>query len=204
MSENAKYTLSELLADGFNGTITQGIDNVPIIGGFIRGVLNGIEQKRLEEFINNILLKIQQIGRDKLDLKYIQSDEFHDLIALATRIRIYHRCMEKAKILTQIITDSIHIDRSKQFQTDFKESFINLINLLSLDEMNFLSAFTKSLFAEKSREDFYKSPNTALPIALDGLISKGLFCEDDTWNKHVIMTKLGEKFIDYLQYLQLK
>jgi len=198
---NSSYTLEELVTDSLNGVIIQAIGNVPFIGGIIQGVLSGIEQKRAREFIHGMVERVNRIDSQKVDEEYVKSEEFIDLLSQAIRARIRHRSKEKAEVLLRLINDSICLDRSRRYEADFKETFIWIIDQLTQSEMIFLADFSKGVYQEKCKSDVYKSERKSDSIALDGLVSKGLLGDDDTWDKHVKATSLGEEFLDYLKYL---
>lgn len=145
--------------------------------------------------------KVKRIDSQKLDKEYIQSEEFVDLLSQAMRARIRHRSQEKAKVLLQLINNCICIDRSNRYETDFKETFIWIIDQLTQSEMKFLADFSEGVYQEKCRSDVYESGRKSDSIALDGLVSKGLLGDDDTWAKCIKATTLGEEFLEYLKFL---
>lgn len=100
-----------------------------------------------------------------------------------------------------MLVESVQKNRNSRFHTSQKESFLNILDQLTEEEMDFLFHFSEGEYHQKSKSDIYKIGHIRLGIALDGLLSKGILREDDTWAKLLVESMLGQEFIAYLKVL---
>lgn len=191
----------ELITHGLYGVFTQMIGNVPVVGGAILGMIDGIQQYRAAQFLEDLRQQVMRLGEDKLDRGYIESEEFSDLLCQAIEARARHRSKMKAKMLVSLVTESMTHDRHRTTLQDSREIFISILDSLTDSEVRFLSDFVKGEFTEKTRSDIYSSDDPGEGICLDGLIAKGVLSMSEAWNQHIEETALGRELIGYLRLL---
>lgn len=183
------------------GAIKQAIGSVPVIGGMILGMLDGIEKIRADEMMKAFSARIESLEKSKIDVAMIKSEEFLDLFCQAIRVRTRHRSQQKAKFIVGLLTDSIKVERLARFGIEIKETFLMLLDQLSDGELQFLCDFAKGDYEGKSKVNIYQSADKPQAIALDLLLSKGILTEDWTWEKNIKASELGQEFIAYLKHL---
>ena len=184
----------------FIGTIKGLISSIPFIGGAIIGALDGHLNQRLEDTIKQLSIGIEKLGEEKIDKKFIMTEEGIDLFIKCIRTRLKHRSQQKAKFIYGLLIESNTIDRDLRFSTDLKEKFLNIIDKLSDEEMIFLKDYINGKYKEKSQKDIYQMSDKE-GIALDGLLAENLLRPDDTWVKHIVETKLFCEFLAYLKVI---
>jgi len=182
------------------GVIKGLIASIPVIGSSITAAWEGYQGSRLQEAIDYLTAAVTKLGEDKIDKQFIESEEYVDLFNLALRTRMQSRCKEKAKFILGMLIESMQKNRAERFQTSEKESFLFILDRLTEKEMAFLYRFSQSEYRGKSKNDIYQNGDD-LALAVDGLLTKGLLREDDTWEKHLVESMLGREFIAYLKIL---
>jgi len=169
---------------------------IPFIGTPIVEAWNSYWNSRLQDIISNMNVKINELGKEKIDLPYAESDEFIDLLHKCLKTRVQTRSKEKAKFILGMLIESLQINRDARFPVDLKENFLFLVDQLTDNEMIFLYDFSINKYPQKSRNDFYRMGDS-YGIAVDGIIAKGILIEYP--NQHVGTSMLGREFIDYLK-----
>lgn len=176
------------------------ISSIPFIGGPIIGAWEGYRDSRIDDTIKTLSSDIKKLGKEKIDMDYIESEEFIDLLNNSYRTRLQHRSKEKAKFICGLLIESVRKDRDKNFSTELKEKFLYILEKLSDEDMIFLNDFINEKYKEKSLDDIYQL-GIKESIAIDSLLANNLLRQDSTWDQHVVETALGRKFIDYLKIL---
>lgn len=190
----------KILADVSLGALQSIFCLIPGCSAFL-GAWEGYQKNRLEEFVNELSKIVEGIEENKLDVRYIESEEFFDLIQKCFRIRMQHRSKLKAKYINNMLKESISIDRDIHFDTSIKEVFLTMLEQMSDAEQLFLSSFANGDYKNKSREDIYQQNVTQNSIALDLLYAKGILKDEDTWVKYIKGSILCDEFIAYIQAL---
>jgi hypothetical protein len=114
---------------------------------------------------------------------------------------VHSRSKKKAKFIIGLLTETLRKDRSTDFSISLKETFLFLLDQLTDEEMNLLYRFSQEEYLNKSKDQIYKMGDKCKSIALDGLIAKGILREDNTWEKKIIESMLGQEFICYIKLL---
>jgi len=203
MKEKSRPIDSKHIKEAIKGSFKGGLSSVlafifPVIGNTIIGAWDGYWNSRKQEAIDQIASAIIKLGEDKIDKEYVLTEEFMDLFNQSLRIRIQSRSHQKAQFILGMLVETMQKDRNIKFSTSIKETFLSILDQLTEEEMIFLSCFSKGDYIEKSKSDIYQICDDTQGIAVDSLIAKGILREDDTWAKHVVKSKLGEKFLSYL------
>lgn len=196
---NTEKTTSKI---AFIGIIKSLLAPIPIVGPCI-SVIDEYNNARLEELVEQLTLRIGIIEENKIDKTYVESEEFYDLLRRAIQIRLQSRSKIKAEFIYKMITESITIDRDQQFTTALKETFLVFIEKLSEEAIIFLYEFSNGKYEKQSIPDIYQIGETQ-GISMDELFSNNLIRNDSSWNQNLAMTKLGNKFVKYLQEIILE
>lgn len=196
-NESGNYKHVEAAVIGASKAI---LSSIPILGVCF-GALDGYCGSRLEDTVEKLTRAIAAIDESKIDKEYIASEEFLDLIYKSLRIRAFSRSQEKVKFIIGLIVDSLQKDRDLRFSTSLKEFFLSILDQLTESELIFLFDFSNGKYSQKSKSDIYKMEDPTLGIVLDRLLCLGLLTEEDTWQKHVIGSKFGNEFLDYVRIL---
>ncbi len=183
---------------GAKGLISQ----IPCIGAPLVGAWEGYWHSRSEDLIKQLCSAIDKLDKEKIDLNYVPSEEFVDLFRKASKIRIESRSVQKAKFILGMLIESMQKDRDTRFSCDLKETFLFILDQLTENEMHFLYEFSQNKYSQKSKNDIYGMGDN-YAIAIDGLLSKGILRERETWNKHISESMLGQVLIKlrYESYL---
>ena len=128
------------------------ISGIPAIGPIIDTLLSTkgqtIAYNRLLEFYNELSKEIQSIDEKIIDLEYVNSEDFYDLLMKLSESSIKTRSNEKKKLYAKILKNSCTISEIKTNP----EYFIDIITEISLEE--FLVG--KKLFELKNSGDYTK------------------------------------------------
>lgn len=189
------------------------------LGNIILTVMSEISSFRIEDFTNQLCDRIKNLEESKIDFDYLKSDEYHDMFIRAMRVRVQNRSKIKAKIVYQILIESMKIERNTNFSTDEKVRFLDILNKLIDREIYFLEDFIKGRFQEKTREEIYQMGDSEA-LSLDGLINHGLLGIKSSVStrvhgvsphvgqiqailkESVVETELFKRFTTYLNYLK--
>ncbi len=178
------------------------LSSVPFVGSSIIGAWDSYWNSRFQETVEQLSKAVEKIGEEKIDKQYVESEEFIDLFHAAILSRLQSRSQKKAKFILGMLVESMQKDRDARFQTSDKESFLFILGRLTEREMDFLSRFSQGEYRGKSKNDIYQI-SEELGFAIDGLLINGIIREDGTWEKHLIESMLGRKFIAYLKTLAI-
>lgn len=112
------------------------INNIPYIGNsidiFVSDKIQIIKEKRILSLIDELARQIEDIHENLIDYKYLDSEEWYDLLFSAFEKAIKTRSEEKIKYYANILkTSVIDVDIRKQ-----AEDFINVLSELSEIEIN--------------------------------------------------------------------
>lgn len=176
------------------------LSSIPYVGSPIVGTWDSYWNSRFQETVKKLSTAVEQLGEEKIDKQYIESEEYLDLFHAALRCRLQSRSQTKAKFILGMLVESMQKDRNARFQTSDKESFLFILDRLTEKEMDFLYHFSQGEYQGKSKNDIYQSSDE-LGLAVDGLLTNGVIREDDTWEKHLVESMRGREFIAYLKML---
>lgn len=196
ISEKKKGLLKDLIVGGVKSSLSLFPPFSVAIGAW-----EGYQDGRKEHFINELSKRISKIEDEKIDRNFVKSEEFYDLFYKCCRLRLQHRSLKKAEFIVNLIGESISVGRDDRFNVSLKESFLDLIDLMSDIELTFLGKFERGDFPEKTRNDFYKETDKSQAIALDGLYKHGIIKDKDTWDKPIEASVLGREFLEYVKVL---
>lgn len=180
---------------------TKGLfSSIPIIGSIIIGAYDGCLSSRHADFIEQLSNRINSLQNEKIDMEYLKSEDFQDLLMKGYNLRMEHRSKLKAKFIYGTLIESLCKDRDHRFSTSLKESFLAILDQLTDEELEFLSEFVEGQYREKSENDIYQM-GLRNGIAIDGLLAKRILKPQDSWNQHIQLTIFGREFIAYIKLL---
>ncbi|MBF0456927.1 MAG: hypothetical protein HQK99_03425 [Nitrospirae bacterium] len=208
----------EEIADKYaNNTILRGlITAIPVIGGVLDATFSGDSSKRWQEkvglLLDNLHENFNRCDEDKMDKKFVNSDEFEALlISIIEAIRKVH---EKGKIelFANILTSSCLKKYSQEYR---KERFIHLVDNLSMIHIAILNLFRNEMsddFINANKSIILTSENISNKLSIDlydcevfcsELISSGLLFDPDIGTRNYkrgsySLHKSAIRFFDFL------
>lgn len=182
------------------GFVSEQISSIPYIGMALVGAWDGYWNSRLQDTVEQLSIKIDKLGEEKVDVGFLKSEEFTDLFHKGVRVRLQSRSKQKAQFIYGLLIESIRKDRDLRFTTSLKESFLFILDHLSDEEMILLHDFSEGRFKEKTQDYIYQMGDKE-SIAMDGLLAKRIIRIDSTWAQHIAESMLGREFIAYLKLL---
>lgn len=188
-----------ILNDMAEGAIKNILSSTPIFG-MILSVYETNQNRRQKEFITELDQRVSKLEKDQVDYLYLKSEECYDLFNKAHRIRLQHRSKLKAKIICNMLVESVSKNRDPRFDTNIKEIFLSLLADMIDAEIEFLSNFITEEHKPQSRIDLYKENNNKA-VAVDILYMRGILKDSDTWDQQIEISKLGQEFVEYLRVL---
>ncbi len=194
---NQTKHLKKAATGGIKGLIS----SIPFIGSTITGAWDGYWASRAQDTIDQLSQAIIRIGEEKIDKEFISTEEFLDLFQKSLHSIMHSRSKKKAKFIIGLLTETLRKDRTTDFSIALKETFLFLLDQLTDEEMGFLYSFSQGEYLKKSKDEIYKIGDRCKGIALDGLIAKGILREDNTWEKKIVESMLGQEFICYIKLL---
>ncbi|MCE5315976.1 MAG: hypothetical protein LLG04_01255 [Parachlamydia sp.] len=192
--------LYDIVEAAIYGALMGQISSIPILGGAVTGALDRTQQIRADEFLQSLYDKIACIGNEKVDKNFLRTEECADLFLHAIRVRMRHRSQQKAKFIVGLMTESVLIERDPRFTVNLKESFLNLIDQLTDDDLYFLKEFREGKYMKMNKDDVYSKLDQKA-VSLDHLMALGIISEESTWQKHITLTMRGREFYDYLEII---
>lgn len=119
------------------------ISTVPYIGGALNEVLfdyrSRIAQKRINNFVESFLIHLSTSGFEFHE-NIINTEEFNDIYFAIIKRVIDTRSEHRLLIFRDILVASI----TKDYQSDFKETFLDLVNRLHFIELKILKLFEET------------------------------------------------------------
>lgn len=126
------------------------IIGIPVIGTVIDTIITTegqkISYKRLLDFYNQLSNEVSLINDRVIDLEFVKSEEFYDLLLKMSEASMKTRNEEKRKLYSKILATACS---NKEIKTD-PEHFFNVIAELSVEEL----LVAKKLFDLKTSEDY--------------------------------------------------
>lgn len=122
------------------GVLKSGIAAIPHVGGALNEVLfeirGRIAQKRLNDFTNSFIESIRNLGID-IDGQIITSEDFNDIYFSIVKRVVETNCKHKLLIFKDILTNNIQ----KPYQSNFRETFLDLVIKLDYIQIEILDLF---------------------------------------------------------------
>lgn len=149
--EKFKYLVEESLMtyDG-SSALRLSILGIPIVGTVIDTILttkaSSISYNRLLGFFNELDTEIKSINKKLINLDYLESESFYDLLLKTFEATLKTRHEEKRKLFAKVIKNSIS---SETVEVD-PEFFISIVDELSLDEI----IIAKELYTLKTTKKY--------------------------------------------------
>lgn len=113
------------------------INAIPYIGGSIDILLSSsgqsFIQKRIERFIEELNRQVSQLGDNKINKDFLNTEEAFDLIIKAFNAASRTRQQEKLKLYSKIIKGAL--TEGREFEEDDPETFLRIIEELTVKEL---------------------------------------------------------------------
>ena len=113
------------------------INAIPYIGGSIDILLSSSGQnfilKRIEKFIEELNKQVSQLGDNKINKDFLDTEEAFDLIVKAFNSASRTRQQEKLTLYSKIIKGAL--TEGKEFEEDEPETYLKIIEELTVKEL---------------------------------------------------------------------
>lgn len=134
--ENAKYIAEETIQlYNDNSPLRLCVLGIPSLGPVIDTILTSkgqqISYNRLLSFINELENEIQKIDNRLINLEFINSEEFYDLLVKSIEASLKTRHEEKRKLFAKIIKNRCLVQES-DLNPEF---YLEIINELTIEEL---------------------------------------------------------------------
>ncbi|MFT7899062.1 hypothetical protein VBY74_03670 [Tenacibaculum ascidiaceicola] len=132
-----------------NTLLRAGVNAIPYVGGTLDVLLtSGIQKKSHERFLiflNELESQIKSIDENKLDYKYLKSEEFYDLFLQSSNLAVRTRLKEKIKVYARILTSSL----ISEFKNNLNaEDILNIIEGLTENDIKLIKLISEYLELE--------------------------------------------------------
>ena len=160
-----------------------------------------LKQERLERFVEELVSILQTLESDKIDVAYIQSDEFVDFLEDVLIRAAKVRAEEKRRKLAAVLAGRLQAAEG----TSFDDLFLDLLISLSDTQVRILVEHLRAAErrensegdAEHRQPSYYKVSESEYPLLIQDLMSKGLFIFSGGLGT---VTELGQAFIRFLEH----
>jgi len=132
-----------------------------------------IENERLRKSITAIKIETEKINPDT---DHLLTEEFYDIFTLTFNKMLQTRSKEKIDLFAKILANEMSTDRLRDYNEEWKESFIKIIADLSTLELELLYEMHQGQHRSRTRKEAY-SQNLEKNATLDSLLAKGLLIE---------------------------
>ena len=160
-----------------------------------------LKQERLEKFVEELASILQTLESDKIDVAYIQSDEFVDFLEDVLIRAAKVKAEEKRRKLAAVLAGRLQYAEG----TSFDDLFLDLLISLSGTQVRILDEHLRA--AEKQENSggnakhrqpsYYNVSESEYPLLIQDLMSKGLFIFSGGLGT---VTELGQAFIRFLEH----
>lgn len=135
--------------------IRAGVNAIPFVGGSIDILLSSSGQtfvtKRIENFIYELQNEISFLQKDKINNKYLESEEGFDLIIKSFNSASKTRQQEKLKLYARIVAGAI--TEGKEYDEDEPELFLKITEELSVKELRIAKCLYEYKELKKIKKD---------------------------------------------------
>lgn len=163
------------------GAVKAAMNAIPYVGAALSEAIfeipNRIAQQRKENHLNAVIQVLQAIGEDSIDLDFIKSEDFSDLLQSILRKITLKNAAEKANFFKNLTVASMLKGRSQQ-SIDWQFRYIEIIADLNESEMRLLCALNNHKSPSGASVSGVSTPfgldKREFELCFDSLISKGL------------------------------
>lgn len=163
------------------GTLRSILNAIPYVGSvlveFFFETPNRIENQRKERHLLGVIKKLENISEDSIDLDFVKSEDFSDILNIIFKKIILRQASEKAEFFKNLTVASMLKIRSQQ-SIDWQIRYIEIIAHLNESEMFLLNALNKHPCPSGGSVKGVSTPfgieRKEFELCFDSLISKGL------------------------------
>lgn len=195
--EYAKETLISIAKGGFGA--------VPNVGTALNEVFfdlrSRVKQNRLNHFVNELSVYMEEVSEDNINPEYIKSDKFGDIFESIIRHVINTGSEEKLHRFKKILVKEM----ISESNSNFIETFLDIISKINDKQIEILNEHRKLLNASERVKNssisevrdasHYDLSDNEYVFYVQDLISKGLLIDDG-------MIRLNEKPLNILKITQ--
>ncbi|OGS20288.1 MAG: hypothetical protein A2252_12070 [Elusimicrobia bacterium RIFOXYA2_FULL_39_19] len=143
------------------------IQAIPWAGSSLDTMLSAegirIKKRRLESFLNKITDSLKVISEDKIDKKYLESEEFYELFLILTEKVMKSYEKNKIGLFKNIFINSL---TNKGSDIYYKEGLINIVSNLSIKHIQILRYYfeREEIFKKEGRNpnNSFTSPHAII------------------------------------------
>lgn len=165
-----------------------------------------LKQERLEKFVTALAAALKVVESNKIDMAYIQSEEFVDFLEDVLIRAAKARAEDKRRTLAAVVAGRLQHAES----TPFDDRFLDLLMSLSDIQVRILTEHIRAGTDEHSnakhrQPSYYDLPNGDYLFLVQDLISKALLYTDQISRgdpslfSFLEVTELGRAFIRFLE-----
>lgn len=163
------------------GAVKAAMNAIPYVGAALSEAIfeipNRIAQHRKENHLNAVIQELQAISENSIDLDFIKSEDFSDLLQSILRKITLKNAAEKANFFKNLTVASMLKVRSQQ-PVDWQFRYIEIIADLNESEMRLLCALNNHRSPSGASVNGVSTPfgldKREFELCFDSLISKGL------------------------------
>lgn len=162
---------------------------------------------RLEEFNCSISAELNNINENKVDKKFIESEEFDSLVMNVVARTIWESSQEKRAYFRAVLLNSVTFDFS---QSPLKEVMIELIAELSPMHVKILQLFSEHSLPTHEYDDYGYDPSDACKIIKglqpedasavgEDMCRKSILIISDSTYRTMKITSLGTSLLKFIR-----
>jgi len=168
----------------------------------------------MEELVDSLASKVENLGKNAIDEKFLRSEDFSDLLEAVFKRAAVTASVKKRECLRDVLINHL----TGQAPSDLQDLFLDLVLEISDKEVQILDAFRTAALTQVSPGSVAPAPNTQafrtasyygmdeaqFRFAIQHLIARGLMFDDGIgrWNTAALQiiatTELGNRFIEFL------
>lgn len=170
-----------------------------------------VKQNRINEFVDELTLYVEEVCDENIDIEYIKSDKFGDIFESILRHVANNSSKEKIKYFKQILVKEMIMES----KTDFIETFLELISKINGKQIEILNKHRKysskldkgSLGNEFRLPENYQLSNEQYSVYAQDLVSKGLLNDFGIFSAGgpllvLEITEFGKGLLEFIEFHQ--
>jgi hypothetical protein len=191
---------------------------VPYVGGLLNEVAFDhrarTKQRRMEEFVAGLSAEISLVRQDAIDMAYLRSDNFGDLLEATLRRVVTTGGTEKRERLRRVLVRQMQAP----IPSDYQDLFLDLISAVTEKEIEILGAYQTAFRRPRAEAEEANTPKRGAfrepaSYGLDAehyllmvqhLVARGLMYDDgvgrwDTSAQEIFeISELGRAFLEFI------
>lgn len=195
----------EVLAEGSESVLKTLINSIPGVGSALNEVIfecrSRIKQNRINNFVTELSKYIEEHS-ENIDLEYIKSEEFGDILESIFKEVFRTSAQDKLNRFKMILVNQMNPEN----YTEFTETFLDIITKLNEKEIEILDYYNKNkdeYNAEKHK--IFNIDENLFTFYIQDLISKCLmtYCSVGRYDKPTLsvveITQFGRGLLSFIK-----